>query len=380
VAITFALGVLTSAFVAIAPLRGEHFIDLLGPLPILAMTVVGGLVASKRPQNTIGWLLIGIGFFLVGQGFAQRYSRYVYEAHHPLSGAHFAAWFGTWTFMPAIGFLALVFMLFPTGRPLSRRWRPLVLLSSAVVLAIPFLALPSLQNSGRKLLTAPSTAELAHAKFLTVAGEGGLQALLAIGIVTLIVRFIRSRDLERQQMKWFVLGAVVLVGSVALVFAASSFLHTDDPVDTPIGEVSMLIGFCAISVATGFAVLRYRLYDVDRVISRTVSYALITGLLAGIYVVVALVPTAIFGAAHIPSWLVAAGTLIAAALFRPGLRRVRAVVDRRFDRTRYDTALTIEQFASRLRDDIDLDTLRAEIEAVVGRTMQPRHVSVWLRR
>jgi len=378
-AATIVLGGLTSVFIIVAPLRGDAPIDLFGPIPLVVMAAVGALVASRRPRNPMGWLLLGIAFFLVAQAFAQRYARYAYTGHHQLAGAKFAAWFGVWSWMPAFGCLTLVFMLFPTGRALSARWRFIVVGSAALVAAIPFAALPSLINSGRTLLLAPSPAEVPHAHALALIGQGGLQSLLVIGIVTLFVRWFRSRGTERQQMKWFVLGASLLALAVVVVFASSLVLHTDDPTSTPIAGASLLLGFSAISVATGIAVLRYRLYDIDRIISRTVAYVAVTGVLGSLYVLLALVPPSLAGARNVPSWLIALVTLVVAVLFRPVRRRVQDVVDRRFNRARYDQAQTIELFASRLRDDIDLEALRGEIVAVVGRTMQPRHISLWLR-
>jgi hypothetical protein len=379
VAVAFALAAMTAAFEILVPLRGEHFTDFVGPFPMLVVAVVGAVVATRRPRNAIGWLFLILASVLIAQAFAQRYARYVYIGHHAFPFARLAAWFGMWSFIPAIGCLGLIFMLFPDGRSLARWTRPVVASSVLTVASTPILALPSLSDPGRLMLLAPSTAEVPHAGALNVVGEIGINLIVGAGVITLVVRFIMSRGVERQQMKWFAFGAVVLFVAFAGIFVTSSVLHTDDPVDTPIGAAFQMIGFIAVAVTIGIAVLRYRLYDIDRIISRTVAYVLVTGVLAGLYVLLAIVPPSLAGSGGVPSWLIAIVTLLVAMLFRPVRRRVQDVVDRRFNRARYDAAQTIEAFSSRLRDDIDLDALLVEIRDIVSRTMQPRHVTVWLR-
>jgi MFS family permease len=374
---TIGLVALTSVFIEIAPLHDTS--DVFGALPTVVMAVVGLVVTSKRPRQPIGWLLSSIAFLLVAQAFAQRYARYAYIGGHHLFAAKFAAWFGVWCWMPAFGMLGLLFMLFPTGRTLSPRWRWLAVAGIAFLAAIPFAALPALRDPGRLLLTAPSSAELPHGGALAVISQGPLLVLLGLGIVTLVVRWFRSRGAERQQMKWFLLGAAFLGASIVLLLVISNVQHTDDPTSTPIGIASQILGLGAVAVAVGVAVLRYRLYDIDRVITRTVTYAVVTLVLAGAYLLVALVPTVIVGSGHAPTGLVAAGTLAAAALFRPVRRRIQTLVDRRFNRSRYNAAQTIDAFAARLREQTDIETVGAELRAVVAQTIQPSHVSLWLR-
>jgi hypothetical protein len=229
------------------------------------------------------------------------------------------------------------------------------------------------------MVLAPSTADVPHASALNAVAEIGINAIVAVGVIMLVVRWFRSRGFERQQMKWFALGAIVLLMAFAGIFVVATVLHNDDPVDTPIGAALQMIGFIAIALAIGVAVMRYRLYDIDRIISRTVAYLLVTGLLAGVYVLLAIVPPSLAGSSGVPSWLIAVVTLFVAMLFRPVRRRVQDTVDRRFNRARYDAAQTIDAFTSRLRDDIDLDALQIEIRDIVGRTMQPQHLSLWLR-
>jgi hypothetical protein len=373
------VAVLTVVFMALAPLRGERVSDFVVPLPIVVVCVIGGLVAAKRPGNATGWLLLAMATTLIAQGFAQRYARYAYLGHHKIPLARLAAWFGAWSFIPAIGALGLVFMLFPSGRALSKRWRPIVIGAVLILAAVPILALPSIADPGRVLLLAPSVAEVPHAGGLAVLSGPGIMAVVAAGALTLVVRWFRSRGVERQQMKWFAFGAVILIASFAFIFLVSSALHTDDPVDTVPGALAQFVGFSSIAVAIGVAVLRHRVYDIDRIISRTATYAVVTALIAALYVLVVLVPTTFVAHGHTPPWLVAVGTIVAAAAFRPVRRRVQNAIDHRFNRRRYDAAQTIETFAGRLRDEVDIDEVANDLAAVVHRTMAPAHVSVWIK-
>jgi hypothetical protein len=199
----------------------------------------------------------------------------------------------------------------------------------------------------------------------------GLVAVAGIGsIVGLVVRYRRSRGDEREQLKWFVFAGV-----------ATAVLYVGLTAEVKAGALQAL-GFIAIPLlpaATAVAVLRYRLYDIDRIISRTVTYTLVTALVAGVYVLVVLVPTTVLGHGHTPPWLVAVGTILAAAAFRPIRRRIQNAIDRRFNRSRYDAAWAIEAFSARLRDEVDIDELTNDLQALVRRTMEPEHISVWLR-
>jgi hypothetical protein len=190
--------------------------------------------------------------------------------------------------------------------------------------------------------------------------------VLVAAIISLVLRFRRSRGVERQQLKWF-----TYAGALVLLAPLSNSL---------VGNVSYVL-VLALPVAVGVAVLRYRLYDIDRLINRTLVYGLLTALLAGVYAVVVLVLGLLFGGVgrDPPSGAVAGATLAVAALFQPARRRIQALVDRRFNRRKYNTAKTIDAFAARLRDEVDLDALAAELLAVVDQTMQPTRASLWLQ-
>jgi len=190
--------------------------------------------------------------------------------------------------------------------------------------------------------------------------------VLVASIISLIVRFRRSQGVERQQLKWF-----TYAGALVLLAPFSNSL---------LGNISYVL-VIALPVAVGIAILRYRLYDIDRLINRTLVYGLLTALLGVVYAAVVLVLGQLFGGigAEPPSWAVAGATLAVAALFQPARRRIQAVVDRRFNRRKYNTAKTIEGFSTRLRDQVDLDTLSTELLAVVDQTMEPTRISLWLR-
>jgi hypothetical protein len=193
-------------------------------------------------------------------------------------------------------------------------------------------------------------------------------------VVSLVVRFRRATGVERQQLKWFAYG----VGLLLLIAATGPITDAAGPVA---GALVFPVLISGVPVAIGVAVLRYRLYDIDRLINRTLVYGLLTALLAGVYGGVVLILGQLFGGIgdRPPSWAVAGATLAAAALFQPARHRIQAAVDRRFNRRRYNTAQTIHAFSTRLRDQIELDTLTVELLAVVDQTVEPTQVSLWLR-
>jgi hypothetical protein len=199
---------------------------------------------------------------------------------------------------------------------------------------------------------------------------GLLTVLAAVAFGSLVLRFRRSRGEERQQLKWFTYAAALVPLSVI-----------GDSLPAVVGDLANDVPIVLLPVAAGIAILRYRLYDIDRLINRTLVYGLLTALLAGVYVGAVLVLGQIFGGVtgDPPSWVVAGATLAVAALFQPARRRIQALVDRRFNRRKYNTAQTIQAYSTRLRDQVDLDTLSTELLAVVDQTMEPTRVSLWLR-
>jgi hypothetical protein len=270
--------------------------------------------------------------------------------------------------------------LFPTGRLLSPRWRPVAV---AAAVATVLIAVGGALEPTLKLQNEDYTVDNPIGLRVVPDEEAGLVGGVLFGVlafcavaalVSLVLRFRRSRGVERQQLKWFTYAA-----ALAILF---------EVVPTPQleGEVhDVLFGltFAFIPVAAGTAILRYRLYDIDRLIHRTLVYGLLTALLGLAYAGVVLGLGQLFEndvTRYPPSWLVAGATLAVAALFQPARRRIQAVVDRRFNRRRYNAAKTVEAFGLRLRDEVDLDALAAELLTVVDQTMQPTRTSLWLRQ
>jgi hypothetical protein len=344
-------------------------------LAFTAFMVMGAVLVAHRPGNVIGWIFSAVGL-LTGTGlFAWQYAEYAYLTRgSPLPGAMLGAWYNNWFWYPTVT-LSTVFTLlvFPTGRLLSARWRPVAWLTAAITAMVVVLsALAPTLNLGERtklhnpvgLAAIPNPERGALGSVLF----GLLPVCTAAAVVSLVLRFRRSQGVERQQLKWFTFAGVLL-------FAWSVV----DPVLPEVALLQLVYGLtiALVPVAAGIAVLRYRLYDIDRLINRTLVYGLLTALLGGVYASVVLVLGQLLG--QDSSLAVAGATLAVAALFQPARRRIQQVVDRRFNRRRYDAAKTIEAFSARLRDEIDLDTLAAELLAVVDQTMQPTRLSLWLR-
>jgi hypothetical protein len=339
-----------------------------------AFLVVGCLILARRPGNVIGWIFTAVGLLTMVAGMAEAYVKYAYTHPGSLPTPLVAAWVGDWIWSPIIILtLAFPLLLFPTGRSLSPRWRPLTWLAVGLTAAFAVLGMlsPSLQLPNERRVANPigvAGADLDAAPLSTIAND--LLLILFVGaIASLVVRFRRSGGVERQQLKWFTYaGVLVLVAPFSNVLLPSLY-----------NAPYLLV--IALPIAVGIAILRYRLYDIDRLINRTLVYGLLTALLAGVYAGAVLVLGQLFGGVggDPPSWAVAGATLAVAALFQPARRRIQAVVDRRFNRRKYNTAQTIQAYSTRLRDQVDLDTLSTELLTVVDLTMEPTRISLWLR-
>jgi hypothetical protein len=336
-----------------------------------AFLVVGCLILARRPGNLIGWIFTAVGLLTAAAGLAEPYATYAYAHPGSLPVPTVAVWVVTWIWSPTI-MLMVVFplLLFPTGRSLSPRWRPVTWLAVGLTAAYAVLGAlsPTLQMPNGRTVANPIgvTSIDLDAGPLGAVLSGLLLFVFFASISSLIIRFRRSQGVERQQLKWF-----TYAGALVLLAPFSNSL---------LGNISYVL-VIALPVAVGIAILRYRLYDIDRLINRTLVYGLLTALLAGVYVGVVLVLGQLFGGVGTdpPSWAVASATLGVAALFQPARRRIQAAVDRRFNRRKHDAAQTIQVFSSRLRDQLDLDTLATELLTVVDQTMEPTRVSLWLR-
>jgi hypothetical protein len=348
-------------------------------LAFSAFMAMGALIVAHRPSNAIGWIFSAIGLLTATGGLSQEYAEYAYVTRPgSLPGAILAVWYSLWWWYPTI-FLTLVFTLFffPTGRLLSRRWRPAFWLAATATGAITVLAAlsPGLDLDEEHRVRVRNPIGVVGVEDIEKGPVGvALDVLIAVSLVlalaSLVLRFRRSRGDERQQLKWFTYaGALVPLALLG------------DALPAPLGNIVFTVPIVFLPVAAGIAVLRYRLYDIDRLINRTLVYGLLTVLLGGIYAGLVLVLGQLFGglSAEPPTWAVAGATLAVAALFQPARRRIQQAVDRRFNRGKYNAAKTIQAYSVRLRDQLDLDTLSTELLAVVDQTMEPTRVSLWLR-
>jgi hypothetical protein len=344
-------------------------------LVTVSTATVGALLASRRPRHPVGWLLLGVGLALQGSLLVEGYVEYGLLARPgSLPGARYLAGFAYSFVLIWLSCAGFVLLLTPTGRLPSPRWRwwarlaaaaPVVMLLGSVVQPDPLA-----QDYHGNPLAVP-----ALARVLVVPAVAGVVIVLAsvlVGAGSLVVRFRRARGTERQQLRWLAYAAALAAGLLLVALVAAFLLANDNLV-----FVSLALGMALLPLATGAAILRYRLYDIDRIISRTLAYGLLTVLLGGGYAALVLGLGQLLGR---DSPLVVAGaTLAVAAVFQPARRRIQQAVDRRFNRRRYDAARTIAAFSARLRDELDLDTLAAEVLAVVEQTMQPTQAWLWLR-
>jgi hypothetical protein len=326
-----------------------------------ALLAVGGVILWHRPGHTIGWLYSLSGLLTAVAAFCTGYGDYAAQVPGVLPGADIAVAVSGVAFFGGIGFpVTLGLLLFPDGRPPSRRWWPVV--------ALPILA----------ILVASIVAAFPHATIAEVA-NGSLQIVLPLAILasaaSIVHRWRHARGDARQQLKW-VAGAGL--GVIAAV-AASIVVGVAAP-GTGAEFVIFTVGFSFLPIAVGIAIVRHRLYDIDLIIKRSLVYGTTSATIGATFFVGIVALQAILSPITSGSDIaVAASTLLSFALFQPIRRRVQGAVDERFDRSRYDAAHTLDTFADDLRDEVDLDTLRSELLGAVNRTMSPAHASLWLR-
>jgi hypothetical protein len=364
--------------VAALPLADDSF-SVVVTFALGGFAVVGALVASRQPRNAIGWLLLAVAIVFSLSNVVEALAT---RTAHP---AGVVMWLDDWLSDVWIAIVGIwIPLLFPDGHLPSRAWRPVAWFGTVVfglgVLTRAFgaheldtsapgqhdnpFALPGAAGDVLGALIVPATVAYAPAVIAAMAG--------------MVVRLRRSRGVERQQLKWFAYVASLML--VTLMLAAAGLLVEHTTVGAAVGNVAwgsfLVLVVFGLPLALGASILRHRLYDIDVVINRTLVYGALTASLGATYLGLVLLVGLTVGRSNVA---IAISTLAVAALFRPARARIQAAVDRRFYRSRYDAARTLEAFGSRLRDELDLEALRGEIAAVVGETVQPAHVSLWLR-
>jgi hypothetical protein len=344
----------------------------LGDLAAFMLPTVGLVIAVRRPKLVFGWLLLVASFAFIGGELAHSYAAQALRHPGTLPAGMAAAFLQT---LQLIGFviLPLLLLLFPDGQLPTRRWKPVdwaavlcPVLMWPLLLLTPGLMVDRVPASQNPLgLQALDDLDLVGPLF------AAWYLILLLALVSLLLRFRRARGEQRQQLKWVVFGAAL--------FPISFFVEElGNPTLNAISDLLAVAAFCG---AIGVAILKYRLYDIDRLINRTLVYGLLTVMLAGVYAAAVLILGQLFGGigAEPPTWAVASATLGVAALFQPARHRIQQAVDRRFNRRRYNAAKTIEAFSVRLRDELDLDSLSAELLSVVDHTVEPSTASLWFR-
>ena len=369
---------LLAAGLVLSALTGQ--LSVLGSGPIVPVAVVyaavGFVVARRQPGDPIGWILITFILLFLLSGVVGGYAALYYRfGHHGLPLAPVAVVLGP-LWAPALLLFPVVILLFPDGRLAARRWR-WVLRAYVVAAALASVAVfaPAVAAVARDDVRIDAAGNLIstgrpHAGLLAVAAPLGLGLILVI-VLSFVAHQVfswrRATGERRQQLKWLATGA-----AVTLVVVAASLGFSSTGV---VGEI-LGIGLAALPVGIGVGILKYRLYDIDRIISRTLAYAIVTGLLVGVYAGLVLLATRVLPLSSPVA--VAASTLAAAALFSPLRRRVQRAVDRRFNRARYDADQTVAAFAARLKDAVDLDTVRDDLAGTVHQALEPARVSVWI--
>jgi hypothetical protein len=339
-------------------------------LTVIAMgySVIGAIIASRLPNQPIGWICCAIGFIAAVDHFGGEYAIYAVLARSAaLPGSQAMLWLQSWLWMLFVGLLVFLLLLFPTGRLSSSRWRPFAWVSVAMISVAVIWS--SIISPDVRPDAPPSPVQLS------------VMLLGLVAAASVVVGRRGARGVERQQIKWLLYaGAIFFVGPTFQI-TVSYVLRVEGTWALWVGNILGVVSGLGVPVAIGFAILRYRLYDIDRIINRTLVYGSLTATLVALYFggIVLSQRVLILLIGQQSTLAVVASTLLIAALFTPLRRRIQSFIDRSFYRMKYDARKTIEAFASKLRDETDLEALNNELVGVVRETMQPAHVSLWLR-
>jgi hypothetical protein len=361
--------------------RVEHVrpvVDLASGAALVVLPGIGAVVASRRPGNSVGWVFCGAGVLLAVAGASYGYAAYALDADPHRPGGVAAAWLTSWVFLPAVfGLPPLLFLLFPDGRPLGPRWR-LVVAITAMGLALMTVGTAfrpgALEDAPVPGVENPVAIYGSVAVAIELIGWITVLACIVLATWSLVLRYRRSSGDARLQLRWFVFSAVLFGAACALSTALFSTRFAG------LGQALILTALNLIPLAAAIAILRHRLYDIDIVINRTIVYGALSATLLAVYLGSVLVLQLLLRPATDQSDVaVATSTLAVAALFRPARSRIQSLVDRRFYRRRYDAARTVAAFSSRLRAELDLEAVAADLRGAVRETVQPQHVSLWLR-
>jgi hypothetical protein len=352
-------------------------------------SVIGAIIASRLPSHPIGWICCAIGVMAAVESFSSEYALYALLAPHPepLLGGKVMAWLSIWVWILMFGLIVFLLLLFPTGRLPNSRWRPfawmsavLTLMAATLMAISPDAVLDTLGPSGKGRISLPNPLGAEGLPNLYLPVQTLVLALGLVAAASVVVGRRGARGVERQQIKWLLYaGAIFFLGNVL-----------KNTVFSPLGEVSwglwvgyLLVGIGGLGgpIAIGIAILRYRLYDIDILINRTLVYGSLTATLVALYFggIVLLQRIFVTLTGQQSTIAVVASTLLIAALFTPLRRRIQGFIDRRFYRRKYDARKTLEAFSIKLKNETDLESLNNDLVGVVRETMQPAHVSLWLR-
>jgi hypothetical protein len=358
--------------------EADPFSAIVSLVTLLTFSVVGGIIASRHPRNAIGWIFCSIGLVVSLNSLTGGYAEYrLAGGSAPGNLAETAAWVSTWTWILLVYVpTSFLLLLFPDGRPPSPRWRPVAWCAAFGI--IGFVAGTALQPGPLEDYPQIVNPYGVDSPIVTLGIAGALlgAASMVASAISLIVRVRRAGSEQRQQIKWLAYGGAVVVGSVFAGGVISIW-------NTNVGIAVIGFGLLGLPVFTGIAIVKHRLYDIDIIINRTLVYGSLTIMLAAVYfagvVGTQYVLRAVTGQERLPQLAVVVSTLAIAALFDPLRRRIQSFIDRRFYRRKYNAAKTLEAFSARLRDETDLAALSGELVSVVEETMEPDHVSLWLR-